>query len=56
MNNSKLGSLLGTLGVIGGVVYGMKKGGGFGKTALFAALFGIGGVVVGNSISKFYEY
>lgn len=56
MNNSKTGSLFGTIGVVGGVIYGMRKDSGFAKTALFAALFGVSGLILGNALSKFYDY
>jgi len=56
MNSSKFGSILGTVGVAAGIIYGIKKNSGFTKTAIFAALFGISGTLLGNAISKFYEY
>ena len=55
INKSQLGSTLGTIGAIGGILYSMKKGKGLGATFLFTVAFGIGGLLVGNSVSKFYE-
>lgn len=57
MNNvSNIGRLTGTIGAVGGIFYGMKKSSSFGGTAMYALLFGVVGVVVGQSISKFYQY
>ena len=53
--NSKIANLLGSVGVLGGIVYGMKKNKGFGVTALFVIGFGVAGIFIGNSVSKFYE-
>ena len=55
MQNSKLANTLGSLGVLGGIVYSMKKNKGFGTTALYVIGFGIAGILIGNSVSKFYE-
>jgi hypothetical protein len=55
LDKSKFGNLLGTIGVASGVFYAMKKGKGLGATTLFAVLGGIVGVMLGKSISKFYE-
>jgi|GEM_PF-4717189 len=52
---SKAGTLLGTgAAVVTGLV-AFNKGAGIGKTVLFAALFGVGGVLLGNAVTKFYE-
>ena len=55
MENSKIGNLLGSIGVATGDLYAMKKGKGLGATTLFAVGFGVIGIMLGNSISKFYE-
>lgn len=55
MEKTKIGNLLGTIGVASGVFYAMKKGKGLGATTLFAVGFGLIGLMLGNSISKFYE-
>lgn len=55
MQVSKFGNVVGTLGVIGGVFYGMKKNKNMGTTALYAIGFGVLGLWLGNSVSKFYE-
>ncbi len=55
MDNSKLGSLLGTAGVLAGLLIAVKSNKSIGVTALFAVGFGIGGYMAGNAITKFYE-
>jgi hypothetical protein len=55
MNNSKLGNIAGTIGLLGGIMYAMKKNKGLGATSLYALGFGIGGLLLGNAITKFYE-
>jgi len=55
MGNSKLGNIAGTLGLIGGIMYAMKKNKNLGQTSLYAIGFGLGGMLLGNAISKFYE-
>lgn len=55
MQNSKLANTLGSVGVLSGIVYAMKKNKGFGSTALYVIGFGVAGIFIGNSISKFYE-
>lgn len=55
MKQTKLGTTIGTLALVYGVYYGTKNKKGFGGTALFAVIFGIGGVIVGNAISKFIK-
>jgi hypothetical protein len=55
MKSSKIGNLIGTGAVLGGVFYAISKGKDFKGIALYGALFGIGGYLLGNSISKFYE-
>jgi hypothetical protein len=59
MNNifekTKFGNTLGTIGVLGGIFYAMKNNKGLGATSLYAIGFGVLGVIIGNSITKFYE-
>jgi len=55
MQNSKLANTLGSVGVLSGIIYSMKKNKGFGATALYVIGFGIAGIFIGNSVSKFYE-
>lgn len=55
MQNTKLANTLGSVGVLSGIVYAMKKNKGFGATALYVIGFGIAGIFIGNSVSKFYE-
>jgi xanthosine utilization system XapX-like protein len=55
MNNSKLANTLGSVGVLGGIVYSMKKNKGFGATAFYVIAFGVAGILIGNSVTKFYE-
>jgi len=52
---SKIGNILGSVGVLGGIVYGVKKNKSFGATALYVIGFGVAGIFIGNSLSKFYE-
>jgi len=55
MQNSTLGNTLGSFGVLGGIFYSMKKNKNFGATALYVIGFGVAGILIGNSVSKFYE-
>lgn len=55
MQTSKLANTLGSLGVLGGIVYSMRKNKNFGATALYIIGFGVAGILIGNSVSKFYE-
>ena len=55
MEKSKLGSLFFTIGLIGGGLYGAKKGKPTMTIGLLAITFGVGGYLLGNSISKFYQ-
>lgn len=52
---SKLGGVLGTVGVLSGIFVAMKQNKKLGATALYAIAFGVGGLLIGNSITKFYE-
>jgi hypothetical protein len=53
--NSKLGGVLGTVGVLSGIFIAMKQNKKLGGTALFAIAFGVGGLLIGNAVTKFYE-
>jgi hypothetical protein len=55
VEKSKIGSALGSIGAVGGLIYSMKKGKGIGQTFLFTVGFGIAGLIIGNSLNKFYE-
>ena len=55
MDKSKLGSALGSFGVLAGILYGVKNQKNIGLTTLYALGFGLAGIIVGNSITKFYE-
>jgi hypothetical protein len=55
MRNSQFGNLLGTIGIAYGIFNGMKKNQKIGEIAIYSVLFGVAGVLVGNSVSKFYE-
>jgi hypothetical protein len=55
MKGSKLGNLIGSGSVLGGVFYAISKGKDFKSILFYGAIFGVGGYFLGNSISKFYE-
>jgi len=55
MKNSQTGKLLGTIGIAYGIFNGIKKNQKVGEIAIYSVLLGVAGVIVGNSISKFYE-
>lgn len=52
---SKFGGVLGTAGVLGGIFFAMKQNKKLGTTAIYALAFGIGGLLIGNAVTKFYE-
>ena len=52
LKTSNLGTTLGTAGVLGGIFYAMKEKKSFGVLALYAIGFGIGGMFIGNTLSK----
>lgn len=54
-STSKAGNILGTVGLIGGALYAYNKGEKIGKVAILAGILGIGGLLIGNAITKFYE-
>ncbi len=55
MNKTKLAGVLGTAGLITGLIYGIRRNKGFGETALLTTIFGVAGALIGNQITKFYE-
>ena len=55
IKKSTIGSALGSIGAVGGLIYSMKNGKGIGQTFLFTLGFGIAGLVIGNTINKIYE-
>lgn len=55
MERSKLGNALGSFGVLAGLLYGVKSQKGIGMTIFYTLGFGLAGIIVGNSVSKFYE-
>jgi hypothetical protein len=55
MKPTKIGNLIGSGAVLGGVFYAISKGKDFKGIVFYGAIFGIGGYFLGNSISKFYE-
>ena len=54
-DKTELGKTLAAVGVVAGIFYGMKKAPGVGSAALYAAIFGVSGVLIGNALTKFYE-
>lgn len=55
MENKKIVNSFITIGLLGGLIYGMKNNKGIGTTTLYGVGFGILGMIVGNSITKFYQ-
>ncbi len=53
--STKLGSLVGTAGIIGGIFYATKNNKTLPQTAMIAVGLGIVGVLIGNAVTKFYE-
>ncbi len=54
-NTSKLANVLGGVGVIGSLFYCMKHKAPIGQTLVYALVFGVAGVVIGNTVTHFYE-
>lgn len=52
MEQTKLGNALGTVGLLGGIFYAMKKNKGLGMTALFGIGLGLAGMFIGTHIQK----
>lgn len=55
MNNSKLGKLMLTVGLVGGAFYGYQTAKKPATIAMLAAGGAIAGLLIGNAITKFYE-
>ena len=47
------GEIVTTIGVIGGIYYGMKKKCDFKTTAIYAMALGIVGAFIGNAVNKY---
>lgn len=52
---SKLGNALASFGILTGIFYGVKNQKNVGTIIFYSLGFGLAGLVVGNSITKFYE-
>jgi len=52
---SKSATLLGTLGLAGGIFYSFKKGDNMTKVLITGGVFGLCGYLLGTAITKFYE-
>lgn len=55
MNKTKLGGVLGTTGLIMGIVYSFRSHKGFLEAALITTGLAVSGVLIGNQVTKFYE-
>lgn len=55
IDKTKLGQIMGTAGLITGLVYSIHKNKSFGAGAFYTLAFGVAGVMVGNAVTKFYE-
>lgn len=51
---TKLGSLLGAFGAVGGAFYAVKKGKDAQNIAIIAVAVGLGGFIVGNALTNYY--
>ena len=49
---TNIGNVLGTVGILGGIIYSMKNNKSFGMTSVYALAFGFGGMFIGNQIQK----
>lgn len=54
-NHSSLGTILGGMGLLGGIMYGIKIDKGYGWIAAIGIVGAVTGIYVGNSLTKFYE-
>ena len=52
---TKFGNTLGSVGLVGGMLYAMKNNKDTKGIVIYGLLFGIGGLLIGNSLTKFYE-
>ena len=55
MKDNKVTNAFITIGLLGGLMYGIKKDKGIAITTLYGVGFGIVGMLVGNTLSKFYK-
>ena len=55
IEKSNLGNTLGTIGVLSGLAYSIKNKKSFGMSSFYVIAFGIGGLILGNAVTKFYE-
>ena len=55
INQSKLGTSFGSIGLLVGLFYAMKERKGVAVTGLYALGFGAVGLIIGNQVTKFYE-
>lgn len=55
LKQSKLGNLFLAIGVVGGGIYAAKRGKPAMTIAIIALVSGVGGFIVGNALTKFYE-
>jgi hypothetical protein len=53
--SSKSATLLGTVGLAGGIFYSFKKGDNMTKVLITGGIFGLCGYLLGSAITKFYE-
>ena len=53
--SSKSATLLGTVGLAGGIFYSFKKGENMTKVLISGGGFGLCGYLLGTAITKFYE-
>jgi hypothetical protein len=55
MKPTRIGSILGSVGVVYGIYNGIKTNKKLVELATYSILFGLGGVIIGNAIDKFYS-
>lgn len=55
INKTKAGNLFGTIGVLGGIAYGIKNKKSNMQTAVWALVFGVTGLLIGNATTNFFE-
>jgi hypothetical protein len=52
MDKIKYANAFATIGLVGGILYAMKKNKGLGLTALYGIGLGLAGMFIGNQIQK----
>ena len=55
MNTTKLGNLLFAVGLLSGGIYATKRSKPLLSVGLYALGFGVGGFILGNSLTNFYS-